>query len=177
MKLNSNLYRDRAVLALHRLVGDDATPVERISGLAAAIRLVDLDLILAAGDHEQPLDFTRLKPLAARHGCNVLATYVDPLLSGHVFILDAVLWQGGVAETYPERRLWLGDGQPFTLVSGQGTGPALTLSATGLAFADTPPFTDTLSRNIGVASGQALLHRLIYAGTPFATPIAAHRGR
>ena len=118
-----------------------------------------------------PLDWTRLKPFAIARGRDVLALAVDPFVSGHRYLLDAVLCRDGTAVLYPERRLWFGENGVLALVPERGDGPAIALRPSGLTLAKRQPFADPIRRATGIARGQARLHQLIFAGTPYAAAL------
>lgn len=177
MPLHPSSYRNRAVLALHRILGGDPRDLSAGSGIPAALHLPDTNLIVCAGDHEIPLDVTRLRPLALKQGCSVLATYVDPFVSGHRFVFDVVLAAVGDAVLYPEYRLWLSDDGRAALISEGGKDPAIDLTFSRPRLASEPPYPNSVARQTGIARAQSLLHGLIYRGTPFATPLDQNIGR
>ena len=171
--------RERAVNALHSLVGGPDRKLYAGSGVPAALHVPGADLVLCAGDNQVPLDVHALRPLAVERGCSVIGTYVDQMLSGHRIVVDVVVYADGTATLYPEYRVWVAGnaGADAALVPESGAGPVMRLSSAGLRLADAPPFATRAARDTDVARAQALLHRLIWDGTPYATPIARGRAR
>lgn len=171
MPLHTNVARNRAVLALHTLVGGRVIPKHNPEpGIPVALVVPSAKLLLVGGDNQAALDWTRLKPLAQARQSDVLGMATDPYVSGHRFLIDAVLFRRGAATLYPEYRLWFGENNVLALVRETGDGPAIALRPGGLTLAVRPPYADTVRRTTGIARGQARLQELVHAGTPFATP-------
>lgn len=177
MELNPNLYRNRAVLALHRLIGGPATTFIAGPGVPVSLDLPEAGLVLTAGDNKEALDLTQLRPLAIERRRDVLGTYVDPMLSGHRFVFDIVLYRRREAKLHTEYRLWLADSGAAWLVPERGEGRALALTNRGLRTERRQPYRDAVERQLGIARGQARLHDLVYAGTPYASPLDRAVGR
>ena len=162
--------RNRAVLALHALVGGRAVQEHMPEpGIPVALTVSSAKLMLVAGDNQAPLDWTRLKPLAVVRRIDVLGMATDPYVSGHRFLIDAVLFRKGAATLYPEYRLWLGANGVLALVRQTGDGPAIALRPGGLTPAVTQPFKNKVGLTTGLARGQARLQELVHGDTPFAT--------
>ncbi len=169
MKLNSNQFRVRAVRALHALVDVTGAKADCGPAIPAALELAGARLIIAAGDAEASLDPAALRPLSRRTGYDVLATWVDPMLSGHRFLIDVVL-AGDPPQALAEYRLWLANTGGAFLIAGTGDGPAIAVTREGL-FPATLAFANDFDRLAGIARGQARLQTAIFGGSPFQTPI------
>ena len=176
MILSNHLYRNRAALALHSLIGGAATG-RILSGLPAVIEMPDAQVMIVAGDHERALSPSALKPLATSTGWTVLATWVDPMLSGHRFQIDAVLIIKGEPLVFAERCLLRTKEDATFLVSASGDDPALMIGEGGVHLVPCLPWRDGAERLLGIAAGQALLQQRIYADSPYASPLARNIGR
>ena len=170
MIVSIHQYRGRAVMALHALVGGKADAKSFGPGIPAALEVPHARLIVMAGDHEACLDPAALRPVAVRTGFDVMGIWVDPLLSGHRFLIDAVL-SGDKPSVHPEHSLSLGNEGNAFLVPSKGEGVAIAITAQGLRLARELPFTGEASRLAGIARGQAHLQAAIFGGSPFAKPI------
>lgn len=115
-------YRRRAASALHQLVGEPGKELF-LPTLPVAIEIADARLIVTAGDQHKALDPFSLKPLAEATGRSVVATWVDQMLSGHKFLIDAVLMTDGKAVAYPERRWSSARAEPGSLLPKPATAP------------------------------------------------------
>lgn len=169
-------FRERTAAALHTLIarGDVVRLQTREVPVALVVR--EAGLVIVAGDPDQPLDWTRLKSVARAQQLDVLATYVDPMRSGHRFLLDAVLHHADTVTLYPEYRLWRGDLGAMALVPEAGTGPTLTLGISGMTLAAKPPSKDAFQRAAGLARAQATLISMVFSDTPYATPLERNIG-
>ena len=100
------------------------------------------------------------------------ATYVDPFKSGHRFQFDIVLLHDGAARLLERYRLWMPQIGSLHFVPDRGDGPCIAIGERALLQIDRPPFRTKARKMLGIARGQAELQRLVYGGTPFATPNA-----
>lgn len=166
---NPRHYRDTAMNALASLVGDDGK--ERFfPRVPKALMLAQQRLAIAAGDEKYALDPFALRGFAIEHDVNVVATWTDPMLSGHTFEIDVVLSANGDAVHYPSLRLWLMEKRGAYLVAPDGDGPVIAIDTRGVTPIGKPPFSSKADRLLGIATGQALLQRITFAGSPYATP-------
>lgn len=169
MQINHHQFRGRAVMALHALVGGKASP-RAFGRVPAALEVPHARLVVAAGDHEACPDPAGLRPIAKETGYDVVATWVDPFLSGHRFIMDVVLGSAH-AEVHAERQLWLANDGGAFLLSGKGDEHVLAVTPGGLRLVSEPLFVGDAARFAGTARGQAHLQAAIFGGSPLATPI------
>lgn len=160
----------RAAEALRRLVGGEA---ERFfaTGIPASLFVPKAHVIVAAGDSDRPLDPFELKTLAIRENRDVLAIWVDRILAGHAFLIDAVLTRDDRTEQFCAYRLWMKPGRRRTLIPQKDYGPSIAIDETGLRLVPTPPWRNQVERLTGIAQGQAWLHPNIWGGTPYATAL------
>ncbi len=175
MILHDNSYRNRAANALHTLVGGAGKQCF-LDG-HTAIEMADIGLVLLAGDHERPLAPASLAPLATKTGYNVMATWVDPVLSGHRYLIDAVVMTAGVPQVFAEYRLFRTNAETSFLIDGRGDEPAIAIDVGGIRVAPRLPYRDTAGRMLGIAAGQALLQHRIFARTPYATALERNLAR
>lgn len=166
MKLDHLTDCARAAEALRRLVGGDA---ERFfsTNIPASLALPNAGLIVAAGDHERPLDPFELKALALREDRDVMAIWVDAMLAGHAFLIDVVLTRDGQTEQYGAYRLWMRPGGRRSLVPALGSGPTIVIDETGLRPGPARPWRTKIDRLTGLTLGQAWIHRIVWGGTPY----------
>ena len=162
-------YRDTAINALASLVSDDGK--ERFfARVPRALMLAPQRLAIAAGDEKFALDPFALKAFAIEQDCNVLATWTDAMLSGHTFEIDVVLTANGDAVHYPSLRLWMKEKRGAYLVAPNGDNPVIAIDTRGVTAVGKPPYCSKADLTIGMATGQALLQRLTFAGSPYSTP-------
>lgn len=171
MPFKPHFFRERAAAALHTLIARGDVVQFQTREVPAALVAREAGLVIVAGDPSEPLDWTRLKPFARGQGLDVLATYVDPMRSGHRFLFDAVLHKGDTVTLYPEYRLWRGEVGAMALVPDVGPGPTLTLGVSGMTLAAKPPTKDAFQRTAGLARAQATLIALVFGDTPYAVPL------
>lgn len=169
-------YCDHAINALFHLVGGVSKQVFP-PGMPTALMLAHCGLAITAGDEHQPLDPHALKPFAARHGMNVMATWTDRMLSGHAFEIDVVLNAGGTLDHHQALRLWVMPNRGTWLVPPDGEGRMIAVDSTGIRLTPQRPFQSRADLMLGTAAGQALLQSLIYGGSAFATPLPENFGR
>lgn len=167
-------YRERAVNALHSLVGGDARTAYPAT---LPVALMMPTLAITAGDEGRALDPWALRPFALKHGVDVVATWTDRMLSGHSFEIDAVLARGGDAVHYPSLRLWTVPKSGTFLVSPDDAAVAIAIDAAGIRPAARLPYRNKADRAVGLAAGQALLQQLVFGGSPYATPLSRNIGR
>jgi hypothetical protein len=162
-------YRDTAMNALASLVGDNGK--ERFfARVPKALMLTQQRLAIAAGDESHALDPFALKAFAIEQNTNVVATWTDPMLSGHTFEIDVVLTAKGDAVHYPSLRLWVKEKRGAYLVGANGDGAVIAIDTRGVTPVGKPPYRSKADRMLGIATGQTLLQRLTFAGSPYATP-------
>lgn len=162
--------RDHAINALASLVSDDGK--ERyFPRVSRALVLSPQHLAIAAGDESNALDPYALKAFAIEQNLNVVATWTDKMLSGHQFEIDVVLSKDGDAVHYPSLRLWLVEKRGAYLVAPKGDDPVISIDARGLTPVGMSSFRSKADLTVGIATGQALLQHLTFAGSPFATPL------
>ena len=161
-------YRDHAINALATLVGDHGK--ERFLPRIKALVMAPQRLAITAGDQSHALDPYVLKAFAVEHNVNVVATWTDSMLSGHAFEIDVILTAEGDAVHYPSLQLWLMEKRGTYLVAPSGDGPVISIDTRGITPIGKPPFRNKADRLLGIATGQALLQRLTFRGSPFATP-------
>lgn len=170
--------RERAMRAMWMMLGH--SEVERIyGGLYApnAYRLVGKPLIVTAGDGRMPLDFTTLRPLALKHRCDVLATYVEPFRSGHRLLFDLVLHRPKSTVLYPERQLWVAPGSWPMFYPLRDGGPVIGAVGRRL-FRIAKPLPISPQKLLkGTAMGTAFMHDRVLGGTPFEHPLDQWVGR
>lgn len=169
-------YRERAINALAALVGDDGQE-QHLPRLSRALVLPRQHLAIVAGDERIVLNPYALKVTAIEHGLNIVATWTDKMLSGHQFEIDVVLHEGDGAVHHQALRLWAVEKRGAFLLAPGGNGPVVAIDTRGLTPINRPPFRSKADLTIGIASGQALLQRLTFAGSPFATPLPRNLGR
>lgn len=169
-------YRDRAINALAALVGDDGQE-QHLPRLPRSLVLPRQHLAIVAGDERIVLNPYALKATAIERGFNIVATWTDKMLSGHQFEIDVVLHKGDGAVHHQALRLWAVEKRGAFLLAPGGDGPVIAIDARGITPTDRPPFRSKADLTIGIASGQALLQRLTFAGSPFATPLPRNLGR
>jgi hypothetical protein len=155
--------RGRAIEALHVLVG---SPEGRLiyptrSVMAPALDMRGPNLIAVAGDNEVPLDWTELRRIASKHDRDVIATYVDSMKSGHRFLIDVVLRDGGSTVLHPELRLWAPVIGPWFLAPSTGVAPHVRIGPEGLSRATRLFAFDAVGRIGAIARGQAVLQERI----------------
>ncbi|MGN6277694.1 MAG: hypothetical protein ACTHM8_03100 [Sphingomonas sp.] len=164
----------RAITALHHLIGGKVelkNPGVITPGWA---KVPERKLMFVAGDMEHILDFTKLRPLAIEHKCDIVATYCDQWREGHRFQFDLVLTRAGKTTIFGAYRLWMASGGACFFVPGNGDGPAISAMTLRLSVGKRPPFKKAADRLIGITRGQAELHTRIY-GARSAAAIAHDR--
>jgi hypothetical protein len=170
--------RERAMRAMLAMLGHDEA--DRIYGglhVPNAYRVVGKPLIVTAGDHVQPLDFTTLRPLALRHGCDVLATFVDPFRSGHRLLFDIVLHRPAATVHLAEYQLWLRNGSwPIFYPLREGGAVIGAVGRRLVRFAKPTPISRQ-KRLVGITLGTAFMHDCVLGGTPFEHPLDQWVGR
>lgn len=169
-------YRDRTINALATLVGDDGEE-QHLPRLSRALVLPRQRLAITAGDERTVLNPYALKAAATERGLDIVATWTDKMLSGHQFEIDVVLHEGDGAVHHQALRLWAVEKRGAFLLAPSGEGTIVSIDARGLTPIDRPPFRSKADLTIGIASGQALLQRLTFVGSPFATPLPHNLGR
>ena len=176
MPLKSYFFRDRAVSALHTMMHGGVACLLQSSDVPVALSVRSAGLVIVAGDSDEPLDWTRLKPFARAQQLNVVATYVAPMRAGHRFLFDVVLQHAKVVTLYPEYRLWKGETGNLALIPEASHGPSFTLDAAGVKLARRSPCPAAPQRTVGLARAQASLIKLIFDGTPYSVPLDRNIG-
>lgn len=122
----------------------------------------DLALAITAGCDSCILDPFALRPFALKHGVNVVATWTDQMLSGHIFEIDAVLITDADAVHYQSLRLWIGPKRDTFLVSPDDADTAIAIDDVGIRLALRLPYRNKADLATGIAAGQALLQTRVF---------------
>ncbi len=142
-----------------------------------AYRLAGKPLLITAGDHMVPLDFTKLRPLALAHRCDVVGTFVDPFRSGHRLLFDLVLHRPTSTVHHPEYQLWIRRGVPPTFYPLREGGPVICAVGGRLFRMARPRPISRQSLLVGIALGTSFMHECVLGGTPFERPLDQWVGR
>lgn len=169
-------YRERAINALFQFVGVEAKQMY-LPHVPTALMLAHCGLAITAGDEGRPLDPFALEPFAAKHGVSVIATWTDRMLSGHAFEIDVVLNTIGTLDQYTARRIWVQPKRGAWLVAQDDARPVIAIDHAGVRLATRKPYRDKVDLLLGIAVGQALLHSLVFGGSPNATPLPQNLSR
>lgn len=170
--------RERAMRAISAMLGHETVSCI-YGGLYApnAYRLVGRPLVVTAGDHKVPLDFTTLRSLAIKHRCDVIGTFVDPFKSGHRLLFDLVLHRPKSTVHYPEYRLWIQPGAWPTFYPLREGGPVIGAVGRRLMRIAKPRPISKEQMLIGISLGTSFMHECVHGGTPFEHPLDQWVGR
>lgn len=172
---DAHAYRDRAINALASLIGNDGK--ERYFAAIGRALVLPCGVVIAGSDQSGALDPYALKPFALKEGVSVIATWTDTMLSGHDFEIDVALNDDGHVVHHQALRLWVAEGRGAFLIAPDEAEPALSIGAAGIGRAAALSYRDKVERLLGITAGQALLQRLIFSGSPYATPLSRNIGR
>ena len=159
MNHDTSTYRALGVFTLQSLVGypgKECWPSE----VPVAIETAVVNLMVAAGDHQKPLDPGSLPELSQRTGRDVIGIWIDPFVYDHPFVIDVVRAGSPAPQVHARYRLWMSERGARLLVPGHGDGVMFAFCARGLEPV-TPPFDTEADRLMGIARGQAYLHASI----------------
>lgn len=169
MLTNPRSHHERAINALASLIGHNGQ--SKYFGIIPRALLLPCGVAVLAGDESRAVDPFGLRALALKHGVSVLCTWTDKMLSGHNFEIDVVLNEAGQATHYQALRLWLIEHRGAYLIPPEGNAASIRIDAAGVRLAARAPYRNKADCMLGIASGQALLQRLIFGGMPLAQNI------